>query len=125
MTINKLVGQYKSEMYFVFRVLIGYMFALHGAQKLGLLGGSVASGEFLLAGIIELVVGIAVLLGAYVQVASILGAASMLVAFLWKGFGINPLTSNGESALLYFAAFLVLSVYGAGKWNVGNPGKKK
>lgn len=124
--INKYVDQYKSEMYFVFRVLVGYMFALHGAEKLGLIGGgSMAEGVFLLAGIIELVVGIAVLLGAYVQEASVLGAATMLVAFVWKHFGINPLATGGELALMYFAAFLVLAIYGPGKWHVNVSGKKK
>ena len=122
--LNKLVDQYKSEMYFVFRVLVGYMFALHGAAKLGLLGGSTMTGLMLFVGIIELVVGIAVLLGAYVDCAAVIGAAVMLVAFVWKHFSLNPLDSGGEAALLYFAAFLVLAVYGPGKWTVGNSKKK-
>ena len=127
MTINKLVDQYKGEMYFVARILVGYMFALHGAGKLGLMGGETASGIFLLAGIIELVVGIAVVLGAYFQPAAVLGAALMLVAFVWKHLGIDPVngSTGGEAALLYLAAFMILAIYGPGKWAYSMGSKKK
>lgn len=131
MTINKLVDQYvskySSELYFAFRLIVGLMFVMNGAKKLGLTGGDMASGQFLLAGIIEFAAGLAIALGAYVPLAAVAGAAVMLVAFLTVHVpkGLNPMTNGGERALLYLAAFLVLAVYGPGKWTVMNTKKKK
>jgi len=107
--------------YFVFRVLIGLMFVMHGAQKFGFLGGEKKELMSMMgaAGVLELVIGLAVLLGVYVTYAAILGAIEMLVAYVMihAPQGWNPLLNQGEPALLYVAAFLVLAHHGAGKWN--------
>jgi len=127
--LHKFLNDNKSNFYFVFRLIVGLMFALNGATKLGLMGGSAQTGLLLLAGIIELVVGIAITLGAYVEIAAVLGGLELIYAFVSVHLpnGLNPLVNggnNGETALLYVAAFLVLAAYGGGKWTIGNPGKK-
>ena len=125
--LNKFLDDKKSELYFVFRIIVGLMFALHGAVKLGLMGGSSAEGLMLVAGIIELVGGLAIVLGTYVGYAAVIAGLEMIYVLGTVHFpnGFNPLENGGELALLYLAAFLVLATHGAGKWTVGNPGKKK
>lgn len=115
---------WKEYLCFVFRIVVGWMFFEHGAQKwFGWFGGkavgSLAS-MFGAAGVIEVVVGLAVLLGVFVKLAALVGGVEMLVAYFMIHFpnGWNPLANQGELALLYFAAFLVLFAWGAGKWSL-------
>jgi putative oxidoreductase len=125
--LNKFLQDNKGEFYFAFRLIVGVMFAMHGAEKLGLIGGgTVATGLMLVAGIIELVGGLAIVLGAYVEIVSVVAGLEMLYAFftVHTKTGYNPLTNGGEVVLLYLAAFLVLATHGPGKWNAGNPGSK-
>jgi putative oxidoreductase len=91
------------------------------------MGGSSAEGLMLVAGIIELVGGLAIVLGTYVGYAAVIAGLEMIYALVTVHFskGFNPLENGGEAALLYLAAFLVLATHGAGKWTVGSPGKKK
>ena len=110
-------------MYMLFRLLVGLMFFMHGAGKLfGWFGGSGGgfSGLMGLAGVLEFLIGIAIVVGMYTRLAAFGGAVVMLVAFVKVHIasGWNPLANGGELALLYFAAFLVLMVYGARKWNL-------
>ncbi len=111
----------KSEyFYFVFRVLVGGMFLLHGVQKMpGIIDGSTAVWSlFGLAGIIEVVAGTFVLLGLLTQYTALVAAVEMLVAYFMIHFpnGWSPLVNKGEAALLYLAAFLVLMGLGGRKW---------
>ncbi|MBI5389920.1 DoxX family protein [Candidatus Woesearchaeota archaeon] len=120
-------GTYK---YFVFRVLVGLLFMLHGAGKLGLMGnGNVAgfAGAFGLplwlgwiAALVEFVGGLAVLLGLFTRLAAVFGGVQMVVAWFLAHApkGWNPMANGGELAVLFFAAFLVLIVYGAGTWSL-------
>lgn len=72
---------------------------------------------FGIAGVIEVVVGLALVLGLWVRLAALLGAVEMLVAFFFIHVpaGWNPLTNGGELALLFFLAFVVMLTHGAGK----------
>ncbi len=114
----------KGYLCFVFRVVVGWMFFEHGAQKLfGWFGGkavdSLAS-MFGVAGVVEVVVGLAVVLGVFVKLAALFGGVQMLVAYFIVHIpnAWDPLANKGELALLYFAAFLVLLAYGTGKWSL-------
>ncbi len=113
---NELIVKYRGYLYFVFRILIGILFFMHGIQKfsssiniMSLMG---------LAGTIEIIVGIALITGILVRWAALLGAIEMLVAYFMVHFpaGLNPITNKGEPALLFFAAFLILIGYGSVKW---------
>lgn len=108
--------------YFIFRLLVGLLFFMHGAQKLlGWFSDNepVAFMSLMgLAGIIELVGGLAIVLGIFTRPVAFIGALEMLVAYFMVHApnGANPLLNKGELALLYFAAFLVLATQGAGKF---------
>lgn len=103
-------------LYLVFRLLIGLLFFMHGWMKFS--GEQGPEGLFLAAGVIELVVGAGVILGLFTRGLALVGAIQMAVAFflVHAKNGLNPLVNQGELAVLFFAAFLVLVVYGAQKW---------
>ncbi len=123
------VQKYGDHLYFVFRVVAGLLFMQHGGQKLfgwfGGVGGDGASVAFMslmgLAGVIEFVGGLAIALGLFSRLLGGIAAVEMLVAFFMghaSGGVWIPLVNKGELALLYFAAFLVVLVYGSKKWGL-------
>ncbi|MBT7706240.1 DoxX family protein [archaeon] len=124
---EKKISKYAPNFYLVFRVLIGLMFAIHGAQKFGLIGDGAISGFAgafgfpvwlaAIVALIELVGGIAILIGFKTRIAAFLGAIVVLVAYLMAHFptNLNIIGNGGEAALLYLVAFLVLMGYGGGK----------
>lgn len=120
--VKKLSIKHSEGLYFIFRVLVGLLFFLHGAQKFGWLGGDAVSAWSLFgaAGIIELVAGAMIVLGILTRWVAIIAAVEMLVAYIMMHApqGWNPLMNKGELALLYFAAFLVMAHHGALKWNL-------
>lgn len=110
-------------LYLLFRVIAGFMFFLHGGQKIfGWFGGSPMEIFSLigLAGIMELVIGGLVFLGLFTRVMAGFGAIEMIVAYFMVHMpkGWNPLLNGGELALMYAVAFFVLFVYGSGIWNL-------
>lgn len=115
---GKLLGKNSDYLFFVFRVLAGLVFFLHGASKLGWLGGNAMTGIMMWVGIGETLVGLGVLLGVWTRLAALGGIVIMLSAWFKAhvGRGWNPLANGGEAAVLFFAIFLVLLAYGAGKW---------
>ena len=81
--LNKFLNDNKSLFYFLFRVIVGAMFLLHGAQKFGLLDGAFkfpAEGLMVLAAFIEFFGGLAILLGTFVEISSALGGVTMIAA---------------------------------------------
>ncbi len=122
------IEKYGDYLYFLFRVLIGLLFSLHGGQKLfGWFGGVAGDGASVTlaslmgaAGIIEFAGGIAVAVGFFSRAVATIAAIEMLVAFFMVHVpqGWVPLLNQGEAALLYFSAFLVVIVYGNQKWSL-------
>ena len=123
----------KDYFYFVFRVFVGLLFLQHGLQKLfgafGGIGGQPVEliSLFGLAGIIETFGGIAIALGLFTRLVAFVTAIEMAVAYFMVHIPIGavPLLNQGEPALLYFASFLVIMVYGAGKWSLEKALMKK
>lgn len=120
-------NKFQEYFYFAFRVLVGLFFLQHGGQKLfgwfGGLGGNPVELVSLmgLAGIIEFFGGLAILLGIFTRLAALISAAEMIVALFMAHFqqGYVLIKNGGEPAALFFASFLVLLAYGAGRWNLG------
>ena len=130
MKVHKKVSKYHDQFYFCFRVLVGLMFFMHGAQKLfGWFGGTAMglSNIYGIAGVVETVVGLVILLGLWVRLGALVGSVQMLVAYFYTHVpaGWNPLTNAGELSLLYFVAFLIMMQHGAGKWALESKLNKK
>ena len=128
--LSKIGEKYGDLLYFVSRVLVGLLFLLHGVQKFT--GGQPPTGLFLWAGIFEVLIGPAIILGLFTRLAALLGAIEMAVAYFMVHApqGANPLANKGEAAILNFTIFLVLLIYGARKWSIDeilakNAGLKK
>lgn len=106
-------------LYVVFRVIIGLLFLLHGIAKIGtevltLMG---------LAMIIEIVAGVFLILGFFTRTVAAIAALEMAYAFLFvhvASGGWNPLANKGETALLFFVAFLAIAAFGARRWAIDN-----
>lgn len=122
--MGKFLENNSSTFYFVFRVLVGIGFLLHGIMKLpGIFDGTTSIASlFFLAAIIETFSGALLIVGLFVRPAAVIAALEMLYVFFIvhvAGNGtLHPITNKGEAAMLYFAAFLVLMSYGAGKWGI-------
>ncbi len=125
MYLNGIGKKYGEHLYLVFRVLVGLLFFMHGSGKLlGWFGGPGFgfSGPWLmvLAGSIEFLAGLGILLGFFTRLSALGGLVVMVGALATVHFpqGYNPLANGGELATLFLAAFLVLLVYGAQKWSL-------
>ena len=110
------------------RVGAALLFMEHGLQKLfGFFGGIGPQGGtvqlmslFGLAGVLEFVGGILLLIGLFTRPVALILAGEMIVAFFMAHFprGGFPIQNMGELALLYFLVFLFLLGNGAGPWSV-------
>lgn len=128
----KFLNRFQSEAYSLLRIVSGFMFSFHGAQKiLGLFANMplpAVGSQLWIGGIIELVGGLAILLGFQTRVAAFLCSGEMAVAYLqfhWKGQlggAVLPAVNQGELALLYSFVFLFIATQGPGKWAVGPKG---
>ncbi len=124
----KWLKRYEDEAYALMRIVAGFMFSFHGVQKIfGVLSEhpSPAMGsQIWFGGIIELLGGLAVLLGARTREAAFLCSGTMAVAYFqfhWKfegGSRIFPAINEGELAALYSFVFLVIACRGGVKWCV-------
>lgn len=115
---------FESQAYAAFRIVTGFLFLWHGIQKLFDFPMAVPEGapEFVLyvAGPIELVGGVLVMIGLLASWAAFLCAGLMAAAY-WMAHGhtaLLPLQNGGELAALYCFAFLLISARGAGIWSV-------
>jgi putative oxidoreductase len=111
-------------------MVVGVLFACHGAQKLfGVLGGRIAihTALGLTAGLIEFVGGILVALGFYGRTAAFIMSGEMAVAYFMAcaGQGFWPITNGGEAAVLYCFAFLYVFFHGSGPWSVDSLIRRK
>ncbi len=116
-----LTRRHEDILYFLFRVLVGFLFLQHGLQKLGLLEGAFAVQGFMgFIGLCELAGGLAILVGLWVRLVAVLGVIELIGAYITAHMenGLLPITNRGELALLFVATFLVLLVHGARKWSL-------
>jgi putative oxidoreductase len=125
--LTKLLGPHTERIYAVLRIVAGFMFVFHGLQKLfGLWTKSTPPmwSQTWFGGILELVLGTLICIGAFTRVAAFLASGMMAVAYFqfhWKleiGDRILPIVNRGELAVLYCFVFLFIAARGAGVWSV-------
>lgn len=124
------LDRYAGTVYCIMRIVVGLLFACHGAQKLfGWFGGKGgAQGMMLLGGIIE-VAGLLIAVGLFTRPLAFLASGMMA----WAYFTVHaagktikhpppitpaehffPILNGGESAVIYCFLFLFIFFYGAG-----------
>jgi putative oxidoreductase len=113
----------------LFRLVLGLLFAFHGAASLfGVFGGNRGSGEAIAIGtwpgwyaaVIQLAGGLLVLAGLATRVAAIVCSGSMAYAYfvVHQPDALLPLNNGGETAALFCWSFLVIAALGPGRWSV-------
>ena len=115
---------FNSSAYALLRMVTGFLFLWHGAQKLfGIptpIPGEAPAFIIYLAGPIELVGGALVMIGLFTRWSAFVTCGQMAVAY-WIGHGTKallPLQNGGELAVLYCFVFLFISAQGGGRWSV-------
>lgn len=109
----------------LYRVVVGLLFACHGAASLfGVFGGShggpLTIGEWpgWWAAMIQLAGGLLVLVGLFTRPVALLCSGSMAYAYfvVHQGKSLWPIQNGGEAAAMFCWAFLLLAVFGPGRW---------
>ena len=116
MFFNK-AEKYHDNAYSVFRILVGLLFFQHGAQKLlGWFGATAVPLSCMMgiAGLIELVGGLAIFLGLFTRLFALISGVEMLAAYFMVHASNNfvPILNQGELALLYLTTFIILFIHG-------------
>jgi len=123
----KQLARYEDYAYALMRIIAGFMFSFHGAQKiLGVLSDFMppVGSQLWFGGIIELMCGLLILVGFQTRWAAFLASGEMAVAYFqfhWKfqlGPEFFPTINKGELAVLYSFVFLFIACRGAIKWGL-------
>ena len=117
--MNRWLGKQSEWIYALMRIVVGLLFACHGAQKLfGLLGGEqrISDPLMLLGGIIEFGGGLMVGLGLRAGFAAFLASGMMAVGYfkVHAPRSFWPIVNKGELAVLYSFVFLYIASKGSG-----------
>jgi putative oxidoreductase len=122
-----ITGKYRNQLYAVLRIMAGFLFLWHGAQKLfgfpPLPPGIVLPWHLLwIAGPIEFIGGFLITIGLWTHYAAFLASGEMAYAY-WTVHArgaLLPMVNKGEVAVLYCFIFLYLSAVGSGFWSIDN-----
>jgi len=118
------LSTFNSHCYALMRIVVGFLFLWHGAQKLfGIpspIPGDIPAFITYGAGSIELIGGILIMIGLFTSWAAFITSGQMAVAY-WMAHGTNallPIENKGELAALYCFVFLFISSQGSGIWSI-------
>jgi putative oxidoreductase len=118
------MAPFERHTYAAMRIVAGLLFLFHGSQKLLNWPVDAMAGlpPFVtyVAGPIELIGGILVMIGLLTRWAAFLCSGLMAAAY-WMAHGTHglyPMLNGGELAVLYCFVFLHISARGAGIWSV-------
>jgi len=122
--VKPFLSSYNTQGYALMRIVVGFLFLWHGAQKLFDFPTPMPAGvpAFILyiAGPIELFGGIMVMVGLFTRWTAFLASGQMAFAY-WMAHGTKallPIQNNGELAVLYCFVFLFIATQGGGIWSV-------
>ncbi len=115
-----------ARMLSVLRIMAGFLFMAHGAQKLfGFLAPPGAPAPPLLSqmgigGVLEFFGGLLLLVGLFTRPVAFILSGMMAVAYfqMHAPGGFWPLQNRGELAVLYCFLFLFFAVAGGGVWSL-------
>jgi putative oxidoreductase len=119
----KFLDNYQDQAYALLRMVTGFLFLWHGTSKiLDYPMASPGDGTLLItiAGIIELVGGILIIIGLFTRITAFLCSGTMAVAYwmVHASNGFLPIVNRGELAALYCFVFLFIATQGSGIWSL-------
>lgn len=122
----KSLNRFADPVYCIMRLVVGLMFACHGAQKV--LGWFAKPGQppnqldltMTIGGWIELVCGLTIAIGLLTRPAAFLASGMMAVAYFMAhaGGGFFPIVNRGELAVVYSWLFFFMLFYGPGRLSI-------
>ena len=128
-------NRFAPEALSLLRIVSAYLFLLHGSAKLlGIPSIEMFANVQLtslsgIAGIIELVGGVLVLIGFFTRPAAFVMSGTMAFAYFIahasRGNPLFPLMNGGEAAVLFCFVFLFIAAAGAGPWSVDAARRKR
>lgn len=125
MPIDHTLSTWGPRLLSLMRIILAFMFAAHGSQKLfNLPPGNMPSPELFsilgLAGVLEFGGGVLLLIGLFTRPVAFLLSGTMAVAYFMAAApqGFLPISNGGELAATYCWVFLYLSAAGGGPWSV-------
>ena len=122
--MEKLLAPHSATIYAALRIVAGFLFFQHGLPKLFGGFGRAAPAELMsqmgLAGLIEVIGGAAIALGAFTSPIAFIASGEVAVAYFQAHLprGFWPIANGGELAALYCFVFLYIAARGSGKWSI-------
>lgn len=132
MTIATTVTRFQPHVLGLLRIVVGYLFVLHGTTKLFHLPyvemfANVPVGSiFWIAGILELILGVMLILGLFTRLAAFIASGEMAFAYFMGHVAQAPsslplpILNGGELAVTWCFVFLYFAVAGAGAFALDN-----
>lgn len=114
------LGRHSDTIYALLRIVVGFFFACHGAQKIFGLFGEMPPGVpafvIYVGGGIELVGGLLIMIGLLTSWAAFLSSGMMAAAYFMahQKDGLLPIQNHGELAAVYAFLFLYIAARGSG-----------
>ncbi|MGV1788731.1 DoxX family protein [Rhizobium sp. A37_96] len=124
MSLSERLSPYQPSALAMLRLMTAILFIEHGSQKL--FGFPPAPYDittlFFVAGMLELVGGILVLLGLFTRPVAFLLSGEMAIAYFTVHMPINffPANNQGDGAILFCFIFLFMVFSGPGDWALDN-----
>ncbi len=118
------LDRYTDYTYALLRIVSGFLFIFHGSQKLFGFPGGTPEGipEFIIyiAGPIELVGGILIMIGLFTREAAFLSAGCMAAAYFMAHAtsALFPILNRGELAIMFCFVYLYIACFGSGIWSI-------
>jgi putative oxidoreductase len=127
--MERVLGRFSPQLYALMRIVVGLLFACHGAQKLfGMFGMQhmPLASQMGLAGVIEFFGGSLIAIGFLTGTAAFIASGEMAAAYFKAHYprGAVPIQNGGELAVLYCFVFLYVASRGAGIWGVDRASRR-
>jgi putative oxidoreductase len=121
--VRRVLGRFSGVFYASMRLVVGLLFACHGAQKLfGVLGGPQMPllSQMGVAGVIEFFGGLMIAFGLLTSLAALIASGEMAWAYFQAHAPNNfwPILNRGEVAVVYCFLFLYISSMGPGPYSL-------
>ena len=123
------LDRYSEQAYALLRIVSGLLFFAHGVHKFFNFPTAFPmplSPVLMVAGIIELVTGILIVIGVFTRPAAFVASGMSAVGYwlVHGSQGLYPIANGGETIVLYCFLFLYIAARGAGIWSADGAMKK-
>jgi putative oxidoreductase len=118
------LSRWQPQLLALLRIMTGLLFLAHPVQKFLAFPTPFPFQPlptlFAVAGVIEAVAGILIVIGLFTRLAAFIASGEMAVAYFMIHFrmGFWPVVNKGEAAVLFCFIFLYLAAAGAGAWSI-------